>query len=150
MEEFKNGNFTKAKDNDAVTREAIQRMKAQGRDPQHAFNYDKWKKEFHQNLDRLSQSQTGFIQRRNTAQMQAQQYGQFTNSLGQFGSQLAQGIGTSKQAKHNAAATLEGTASQMAGSASTDCGRGMETAYNAQKEAVGVLERIHQTNSSTS
>lgn len=98
-------------------------------------------------LNRLSTERNTLAQKLMTSSTKYQMYGQGLSGICNGASQFSQGIGQMEKAKYDAAASLNGTASQQAGSTANDFGQGMSKAYEAQNAEVQILEKIHQTNS---
>ncbi len=138
--EFKNGDYSKAKEDKTVTDKAIGDLKT---DPE----YGTWEDKFNAQLTRNKQTMNTYAQQKSQSANQVQTWTQIINSSGQSLSSVETGIGQWQQAKHNAAAGLAGTASQIAGSASQDAGTAMGKAGDAQNQEIQILEAIHRANS---
>ncbi len=138
--EFEHGDYSKAKEDEEVTKKAIGDLKT-------GPEYGTWEDKFNAQLTRNKQTMNTFTQQKNQTANQVQTWTQILNSTGQSLGSIATGVGQMQQAKHNAAAGLAGTASQIAGSASQDAGSAMAKAGDAQNQEIQILEAIHRANS---
>lgn len=164
LAEFREGNFQNAGSDD-VSKEAIRRMKSMSSEPkdiemrdfnnpdeeinqpEEKFDYEKWKDHFDQKLDRLTRGQNNVVMKRNTLQQQGTMASDFVKKGGEFASQYYQATGTAEQAKQNAAATILGTTSQMAGSSVTSLDQEVTKKGDEMNSEVQILDKMQQASS---
>ncbi len=147
IQEFERGNYENAGD-DQVTKDAVREMKERGLDRDHEFNYEDWKEGFDNELVRQSTRQNSASQKLVNRSNHSQMANSMVNNLvGSAGGQFAQGKGQAAKALHDANASVNRGASQMAAGSAGDAGQMMTKAYDAQNAEVQILERIQQTNS---
>ena len=110
------------------------------------FDYDETSRE---NRDKLS----NFTRENSSLSQRVASREQVWSTVGQASSSMAQGLGKlagaplqMDKANYDAAASLNGTSTNMAGSVADQYGKGAMDAAQAQDTEVQLLERIHQTN----
>lgn len=146
MGEFERNDFTNAK-NDATTQRAIEQMKARGLDEDDDFDFDNWKDDFNNTLDRRTQDYNSAASNLRSRQDTIVMYKSYVDAFKGLGDNSVQAWGQSTKSGHDADASLQSTTSQMAGSSAGDFGAAMNKAFDAQNAVVQILDRMQDSNS---
>lgn len=135
--DFKEHDYSRASEEPDITKKTLQRLKKD----------EEWKSEFNSKFDRNHRMMNSIVMRQSTVSNYSNMASTAANSLAQGGSSIAQGTGQQKSAEHRAAASLDGTSTQMAGGSASEFAQAMSKAYDAQVQEVQMLEKINQANS---
>lgn len=111
------------------------------------FDYDDWRKEFLQRRDAKSQEIQNIHSRLTQVAALSDMATQVSNSFGNSGSSIAQGLGRKAETEHQGLAGLAGAESQMQGRAASTADQDIAAQINNQKGAFQLLETIDRANS---
>lgn len=142
---FARGDFVQAKD-DSETRVALQKLK-QDKDAQGVDEWNKWKTEFGTKSNQATMNHNSATQVATAYQQKMSTYKELINQVFTAGSNVGQAVQTAAKAQHDAETSLQQSASQMAGAASSDLGQAANKAFESQNAEIQVLENINRTNS---
>jgi len=148
MEEFRRHDYTNAQPDENLSEEGKAEHKQNVEDAIGALKGDEnWKAEFNKRFEVRNQKMNMLSTKQSTASNYTNMLSQIFNSFGNAGSSFAQADGQKKSALHRAAASLDGTSTQMAGGSASEFAQAASKAYDAQVQEVQMLEKIHQANS---
>ncbi len=140
VQDFKNHDYSRAGENQDETKEAVHRL-------QEDENYQNWRSEFNNRYERMNKEMNSIVMKQSTVANYSNMASTLANSLCGGSGKMFEGLGQKKSAEHRAAASLDGTSTQMAGGSASEFAQSMSKAYDAQVQEVQMLEKINQANS---